>query len=82
MKQILYFSAEWCSPCKSLKPLVQDVAKNLGTHITYIDVDMSPSLKDSYGITSVPTIIVENNGQQTFRRSGLMSRQDLIAAFS
>ena len=40
MKQILYFSASWCGPCKAFKPLMESMQSELP--VQFIDVDASP----------------------------------------
>lgn len=79
---ILYFTAEWCGPCKMFKPTVQAVSAELGVSINYIDVDQQKDLAQRYGISSVPTIIVENGGNVVYRNSGVMSKPQLTQVFS
>lgn len=73
----MYFSATWCIPCKTFKPVVQQVAGELGVQILYVDVDQQKEIALKYGITSVPTIVVENNGSVVYRNSGIMSKGQL-----
>lgn len=79
---ILYFTAEWCGPCKMFKPTVQAVSAEMGVSINYIDVDQQKDLAQRYGISSVPTIIVENGGNVVYRNSGVMSKPQLTQVFS
>lgn len=79
---ILYFTAEWCGPCKMFKPTVQAVSAEIGVSINYIDVDQQKDLTQRYGISSVPTIIVENGGNVVYRNSGVMSKPQLTQVFS
>ena len=79
---ILYFTAEWCGPCKMFKPTVQAVSAEIGVSINYIDVDQQKDLAQRYGISSVPTIIVENGGNVVYRNSGVMSKPQLMQVFS
>lgn len=75
MLRILYFSATWCSPCKVFGPIVDSVANSYhGVSYQKVDIDSSPDLVSTYGITSVPTIVLEKNGVQVARRSGAMSQ--------
>lgn len=79
---ILYFTAEWCGPCKMFKPTVQAVSAEIGVSINYIDVDQQKDLAQRYGISSVPTIVVENGGNVVYRNSGVMSKPQLTQVFS
>jgi thioredoxin 1 len=80
---VMYFSADWCGPCKSFKPIVEQVSQKLGVAINYINVDYDASLTQKYSITSVPTIMITNNqGEEIYRKSGVMSRDQLISMFN
>lgn len=79
---ILYFTASWCGPCKMFKPVVQQVESELGVNINYVDVDASKELAQRYGVSSVPTIVIENGGQVVFSRAGVMSKPELARVLS
>jgi thioredoxin 1 len=64
------------------KPIVQAVSAELGISITYVDVDQQTELAQKYGISSVPTIIVESNGSVVYRNSGVMSKPQLSQVLS
>jgi thioredoxin 1 len=67
MKQLIYFGAEWCGPCKMIKPQLQ----SSGLPIRYVDVDASPDMVSIYNIKNVPTIIlVDNNANVIERKTG------------
>jgi thioredoxin 1 len=65
MKQALYFTANWCGPCKVMKPKIQ--ALNLP--IDFIDVDTN-RLVETLGIRNVPTIILMERGEVKQRMVG------------
>ena len=73
------FYAEWCGPCKMMKPILLDVAERMGDGITIlsIDVDKEKELAVQYRIQSVPTLIMYKNGKQLWRQSGLISANAL-----
>jgi len=79
---VLYFTATWCGPCKMFKPTVQAVSAETGISINYIDVDQQRDTAQKYGISSVPTIIVENEGNVVYRNSGVMSKPQLTQVLS
>lgn len=74
---VLYFTATWCGPCKTFKPVVQEVDAELGIGIRFIDVDQQRDMAQRYGISGVPTIVVENSGNVVYRNSGVMSKPQL-----
>ena len=66
MKQLIYFGAEWCGPCRVIKPQLQAS----GLSIRYVDVDTSPEMASHYGIRNVPTIILVANGELISKKVG------------
>lgn len=79
---ILYFSAAWCGPCKMFKPVVQQVSSELEVGIVYVDVDQQRDIAMKYNVTSVPTVVVENDGNVVYRNSGVMSKPQLSQVLS
>lgn len=76
---VLYFSADWCAPCKAFKPVVQQVSQDLGIPVNYVNVDYDASLAQRYSISSIPTIIItDDQGNSKYKNSGAMSRDQLI----
>lgn len=73
---IKYFSAVWCGPCKMFKPIMQELS-NEGYNIQFVDVDDNKQLASQYGIRSVPTCVVEQNGQELSRFSGAVSKSEV-----
>lgn len=75
------FHATWCSPCKTLAPILQEVKKELGDKISIIkiDVDKNPELANQFQVKGVPTMIVFKKGENIWRQSGVVSKNDLIA---
>jgi thioredoxin 1 len=69
MKKLLYFTAEWCGPCKLLKPKMQELATKIP--ITYIDVDASSTTANYYHVRSIPCIIlIDEYGSEQGRLVG------------
>ena len=73
------FSAEWCGPCKQLKPILEQVKSNVGAQakIIKIDVDKNRSLADKFQIRSVPTLILFKEGKVVWRQSGVVPARTL-----
>ncbi len=74
------FYAEWCGPCKMMKPRLLDVAERIGDNakIVEIDVDKEKEIAESCRIQSVPTFIIYKNGKELWRHSGLISTIALL----
>ncbi len=81
MKQILYFTASWCGPCKLLKPKIQAMQSKLP--ITILDVDTNAEACSKYSVRNVPTIIVTNNGNEIGRLVGNnITEQRIVESFN
>jgi thioredoxin 1 len=70
MKKLLLFSAEWCSACKRLKPVVEKEATDYDVEILDVDEDDGAFFADKYNVRGLPTIIVLENGKEVKRAVG------------
>lgn len=80
MKKILYFSAAWCGPCKTLGPIME----SLSGQINYekIDVDQNQDLPIKYGIRNVPTLVLVENGEAVGRLVGVQSKDQILEFYN
>lgn len=78
------FSAEWCGPCKMMKPILEDLKSQMGdrVRILKIDVDQNPSISASYQIQGVPTLMVFKQGKMLWRQSGVLRANELANVIS
>ncbi|NSW93534.1 MAG: thioredoxin [Bacteroidales bacterium] len=73
------FSAEWCSPCRMMKPVLEQLKKRMGDKIRIIkiDVDRNPNLAAKYNIRSVPSIFLFHEGAVKWSGVGVMTSEYL-----
>ena len=78
------FWAEWCGPCKSLAPILDEVAGENADKITVakVNVDDNPDLARQFDIMSVPTMIVFKDGQPVHRFQGASGKAGLLEHLS
>ncbi len=76
MKNVFYFTAEWCGPCKKTRPVVEDMKKE-GFEFQMIDADYEQSLVERFKIQSLPTFIIINKGKEINRLTGLQTKEKL-----
>ena len=74
MKIAKYFTATWCGPCKAFKPIILELISE-GYNITIHDVDENQELSSKYGVRSVPTTVIEENGVEVDRFVGALPKE-------
>ena len=75
-KVLVDFWATWCGPCKMMAPIVEKLAEGVTSDnikIGKIDVDENPNLAQEYGIMSIPTFIVFENGEIKNKTVGMQN---------
>lgn len=77
---IAMFSSSWCSPCKTLKPIVSKLAEEQGDNlkVVVIDVDDAPTLCKEYGVMSIPKLILFRDGMEVREHVGSASKETLL----
>ena len=77
MRQVLYFSAKWCTACQATTPIIESLKSNKAVQVATVDVDYDVSLTEQYNIRSVPTTIVLENGNEIRRNVGAINAEQL-----
>ena len=74
------FGATWCGPCKTMEPLVDELAKEYDgrARIGKVDIDTAGELAARYGVTAVPTFVVFRAGKVVEQFSGAVPRDVLV----
>lgn len=79
MKTILYFTADWCQPCKKVKPIVEELNREyVPGMFQMIDVDIEKEMAKSFELKSVPTFVLFENGNEINRLTGAQTKQSLL----
>ncbi|MDO5401843.1 MAG: thioredoxin [Eubacteriales bacterium] len=75
--------APWCGPCMMLGPIVEEVAEeNDSFKVVKLNCDDSPSIAQKYGVVSIPTLLVFNNGKEVKRSVGLIPKEQVVSLMS
>lgn len=82
--KFLDFWAPWCSPCKMMEPILEELEKELEgkIEIVKINVDEQGEVAEKYGVMSIPTYIVEKDGQEVGRKVGFTQKSELVKLLS
>ena len=77
---LAFFSATWNGPCKALLPIVDNIGQEYQGKVkaVQIDIDDCNETAKKYGVKSVPTILIFNQGQKVGSTVGLTSRENII----
>jgi thioredoxin 1 len=73
------FWADWCGPCKMVAPVVEELAADYDgkLKVTKVDVDSSPLTAGTYGIRSIPTLLIFKDGKPVNQVVGAVPKQVL-----
>jgi thioredoxin 1 len=77
---LLDFGAAWCSPCRALNPILNELeSESNGEYkVVKVDVDESQDIASEYGISSIPTLMLLEGGEVKRRKDGFSSKVDLL----
>ena len=79
-KVLLDFWAPWCAPCRMVVPMVEEIAKERpDIKVGKINVDENPELSSRFGIMSIPTLVVMENGKIINQAMGARPKNAILA---
>ena len=80
MPVLVDFYATWCGPCKTMSPILDEVAKQVQgkAKVIKVDVDKNQQAAAAYQVRGVPTLILFKNGKQIWKQSGVVPANELV----
>ena len=76
-KVLIDFYADWCGPCKMLAMEIEKAASEIDIDIVKVNVDDEEDIARRYGVMSIPTLILFENGQELKKTIGFMSKDKI-----
>ncbi len=78
IKVLADFNADWCGPCKMIKPMIEEIAEdNDDIKIVSINIDDEDDLVEKYEVASIPCLVLFDKGKEVNRHVGLISKDDI-----
>ena len=76
---VVDFRASWCAPCNKLEPILVELVEELGRRATLVrvDVDENGDLANRFGVRSIPTLVLFQDGRIVDRMIGLHSKSEI-----
>lgn len=68
-KILVDFNADWCGPCKMQAPILEKLSESY--NIASLNIDDAPEIAEEYGVSSIPCLVVFENGKEVKRKIGL-----------
>jgi thioredoxin 1 len=77
---VVDFWAEWCGPCKSIAPHLEDLAVEMGdkVQVMKVNIDENPNTPTHYGVRGIPTLMIFKNGAVAATKVGALPKTKLV----
>lgn len=77
-KVLVDFNAEWCGPCKMLKPVIEEIAEsNDKIKVVSVNIDNEDELSEKYNVSSIPCLVVFEKGKEIKRNVGFIPKDEI-----
>lgn len=77
--KLLYFSADYCGPCKSFYPVVEEFCKEHDVELSKLDVFEADDLSAYYKVGAIPFLVAIKDGKELYRGAGTRTKKELKA---
>ena len=79
-KVLIDFFAEWCGPCRMVSPIVDEIAEEHPEFlVAKVNVDNEPELAGEFGVMSIPTLVIMQNGEVLHQSAGARPKAQILA---
>ena len=80
-KVLVDFYADWCGPCKMMAPAIEKIAEEVSEYakVGKVNVDDSPEIAEEFGIMSIPTLLIFENGKIIHKNVGVTDKDTLMS---
>ena len=80
-KVLVDFYADWCGPCKMMAPAIEKIAEEVSKYakVGKVNVDDSPEIAEEFGIMSIPTLLIFENGEIIHKHVGVTDKDTLMS---
>jgi len=80
VKSVLYFTADWCNPCKRVKPIVEELNREqIIAKFFMIDADIESEMVNDFEVKSVPTFVLIRDNKEVSRTTGAKTKEELLS---
>ena len=76
-RAVVDFYATWCGPCKMFGPIFEELSEESDINFVKLDVDKNEDISRKYGVMTIPTVILFENGEEVKKHIGFMSKEEL-----
>ena len=77
-KVLVDFNATWCGPCKMLAPVIAEISDEVkDVKFVSVDVDDEEELAEEYGVSTIPCLVLFDNGKEVSRNIGFMPKDEI-----